>query len=332
MHPRIGLALSGGGSKGAFTVGALKVIRQKFGVDMFPVISGTSTGSLIGTLLATNDFTTLVDIYRNVKTENIVNPHHSLVAGVFGTEAVLFAAAILGGRAVFDSSALAATIHANVDFAAVKAAFPDTLLVYNTVDLGSGESMTFDNRQHSAAQLEKAVLASANIPVLTDPVEIKAGGAVHQFVDGGVREFLPLGAVFSSGVEVDAIIAIATSPMGAKPHDAPYDKITEILARTIDILDAEVAKGDYVGTQQMNAMLRMIENAKGAGVPANALLAGIPDDVRASLGGKRDVRVILIAPDKHIDVDSLTFDPATMREVMDQGFQTAKKLLADVEI
>src|SRR6266705_5091786 len=101
MASRIGLALSGGGAKGAFTVGALKVIRQKLGDSPFPVISGTSTGSLIGTMLTVNDWTTLVDIYSKVQTENIVNPHHALVASILGPEAVLFAAAVLGGRAIY---------------------------------------------------------------------------------------------------------------------------------------------------------------------------------------------------------------------------------------
>jgi predicted acylesterase/phospholipase RssA len=101
MPARIGLALSGGGAKGAFTVGALKVIRQKMpgSNPTFPVISGTSTGSFVGTLLAINDFTALVEIYSKVQTKNIVNPHHALVASLLGPEAVLFAAAVRLGRA-----------------------------------------------------------------------------------------------------------------------------------------------------------------------------------------------------------------------------------------
>jgi predicted acylesterase/phospholipase RssA len=51
VKPRIGLALSGGGAKGAFTVGVLKVIDQLLDPAPYPAISGTSTGSLVGTLL-----------------------------------------------------------------------------------------------------------------------------------------------------------------------------------------------------------------------------------------------------------------------------------------
>ncbi|MGH7163117.1 MAG: patatin-like phospholipase family protein, partial [Planctomycetota bacterium] len=145
MPQRIGLALGGGGSKGAFTVGALKVIDQILDPVPYPVVSGTSTGALIGTLLATNQFARLVEVYSNVQTENIVNPNHALVAALAGPEAVLFASAVLGGRAIYDTSALRRTIENNVDFARVKAAASRTLLIYNAVNLQSGKLETFDN-------------------------------------------------------------------------------------------------------------------------------------------------------------------------------------------
>lgn len=325
--PRIGLALSGGGSKGAFTVGALKVIRQQLAVTTFPVISGTSTGSLVGTMLATNDWTTLVDVYSNVKTANIVNPNHALVASLAGTEAVLFAAAVLGGRSIFDTTALRATIKANVDFAEVKAAYPDTLLIYNAVDLQTGEAATFNNRDHSATMLADALVASSNMPVLMEPVEITVAGKSHQYVDGGVREFIPLSAVFDSDVEVDYVLAIATSPIAAKLHKESYDRITDILARTIDLMDTEVGLNDYYGSLQYNALLQMIDNAVAGGLSRAALLKSIPKPVRDGLKEKRGVPAILIAPDDHLAMDALSFEPAAMRDAMARGVAAAKDCL-----
>jgi len=76
---KIGLALSGGGSKGAFIVGALESILGR----IFPdgdtpdvrVVAGTSTGALIASGIAADDFQTVKDVYENVETKNIVNPH-----------------------------------------------------------------------------------------------------------------------------------------------------------------------------------------------------------------------------------------------------------------
>jgi len=198
MAPRIGLALSGGGSKGAFTVGALKVIRQELGATSVPIISGTSTGALIGTLLAMNDWSTLVDVYSNIRTENIVFPPLDL-SKTTGLEAVFLGAwvLLLGRRGIFGTSALEDSIDANVDFSAVKGSYPDTLLIYNTVDLQTGNVRFFNNRDDDRDTLRKALLASSNMPVFTNPVEIsdEEPGEPHQYVDGGVREFLPLEAI-----------------------------------------------------------------------------------------------------------------------------------------
>lgn len=328
---RVGLALSGGGSKGAFTVGAMKVVRQELSATEFPVISGTSTGSLIGSLLAVDDWATLVDVYSNVTTKSIVNPHHALVASLAGSEAVLFAAAVLGGRAIFDTAALRRTIRENVDFARIKAAHPRTLLVYNTVDLQTGEVVAFNNRDHSAKVLLDALMASASMPVLMDPVDITLAGETHQYVDGGVREFLPLGAVFDSDVDVDVILAIATAPTQPRRRGR-FDGITDILARTVDLLDTEVGANDYGGSLQYDALLRMIDNAAAAGVSRTALLAGIPETVRRSLKDKRAVPVVLIAPDDHLEMDSLTFEPSAMRAAMKRGIAAAKAALKKADM
>ncbi len=329
MALRVGLALSGGGAKGAFTVGALKVIRQRLpGANpSFPVLSGTSTGSLIATLLATNDWTTLVKIYSTVTTPNIVNPHYALVATVLGPEAVLFAAAVIGGTAIYDTAALKGTIHNNVDFNRIKGAYPGTLLLYSTVDLQTGEVSTFNNKDHSATMLEKALLASSSMPVLMDPVTITAGGATHQYVDGGVREFLPLGAIFDSGVDLDLIIAISTAPLSPRANQDEYTKIVDVLGRTIDLFDTEVGSNDYFGAQEYNAMLRMIANAEALGVDRDDLLQDIPDEILEKLADKRPVPVVLVAPKDHLDLDSLDFDPDAMKALMDQGLATAKKTL-----
>ncbi len=330
MPAKIGLALSGGGSKGAFTVGVLQVIDQVLDAQPYPVISGTSTGALIGTLLATNQFARLVEIYSTVETSDIVNPHHAFIATVFGPEAVLFAQAILGGRAIFDSRALRQTIEQNLNFTKLKQS--RTLLIYNTVNLQSGELETFSNKDYPKEILVDALLASANMPVLTDPVPI-ANGTVPppQFVNGGVREFLPLRAVFESGVELDHIIAISTAPLSPQLTPGRLDDILGILKRTIDLLNSEIAHDDYLGAQLFNGILQMVENAEAAGVPRSALLRDVPEEVRTRLEGKRAVPVTFIGPDSHLDMDSLTFEPAEMKKAMRLGVKIAKKIVPTIE-
>ena len=59
----LGLALEGGGAKGAFHVGALKALFER-GYS-FDGVAGTSIGALNGAIVAQGDFPVLEDIWRN---------------------------------------------------------------------------------------------------------------------------------------------------------------------------------------------------------------------------------------------------------------------------
>lgn len=325
MKPRVGLSLSGGGSKGAFTVGVLRVLDTMLDGVTYPVISGTSTGALIATLLTTKELEKLKQIYTSVTTKNIVNPHHALVAAIAGPDAVLFASAILGGRAIYDASALKEMIRANINWDRVKRRADKTLMIYNTVDLRSGKLKTFNNRDHSSRVLAKALLGSSNMPVLTDPVPLELAGEKYVLVDGGIREFLPLRAVFNSGIDLDHIVAISTAPRGPRRQAKEFSKILDILKRTVDLLGSEVAKDDYTGALLFNALLRILENAQALQVPKNKLMHGVPAEVKRDLKDKRPVPVTWIGPDRHIDMNSLVFEPAAMRTLMNKGMRVAKR-------
>ena len=90
-------------------------------------------------------------------------------------------------------------------------------------DLQSGQLVTFNNSDHSARQLADGLLTSASIPVLMNPVSIRFGGKTAPDVDGGLREFLPLRAVFDSGIELDHIIAISTAPLEPKRQNSSFN-------------------------------------------------------------------------------------------------------------
>ena len=212
-----------------------------------------------------------------------VQRHHGKVRRREGLEAVFLGAwvLLLGRRGIFGTSALEDSIDANVDFSAVKGSYPDTLLIYNTVDLQTGNVRFFNNRDDDRDTLRKALLASSNMPVFTNPVEIsdEEPGEPHQYVDGGVREFLPLEAIYKSDVPLDRIVAISTAPLSARRVEGGYDGIAGILI------------------------------------------------VMKKVRTKREIDVLLIAPEHHIDMDPLTFEPEKMQELMKCGMQVAKKAI-----
>src|ERR1044071_9449952 len=69
------LVISGGGSKGAFAVGALKYLMLERGLD-FDILAGTSTGALITPMIASQGKAALAALeteYTTVTTDDILD-------------------------------------------------------------------------------------------------------------------------------------------------------------------------------------------------------------------------------------------------------------------
>ncbi|MBI4324617.1 MAG: patatin-like phospholipase family protein [Chloroflexi bacterium] len=68
---RIGLVLSGGGAKGAYQVGSLKMLRQA-GVAQFAAIAGTSVGSLNACLVAADKLVPAERLWRTIHWKKVL--------------------------------------------------------------------------------------------------------------------------------------------------------------------------------------------------------------------------------------------------------------------
>ena len=76
------LVISGGGSKGAFAVGALAYMVEELGLT-FDLVAGTSTGALIAPLAVLGDVDGLVRIYTSVETKDIIRKRNPVLAVLF---------------------------------------------------------------------------------------------------------------------------------------------------------------------------------------------------------------------------------------------------------
>jgi hypothetical protein len=147
---------------------------------------------------------------------------------------------------------------------------------------------------------------------------------------GGVREFLPLRAIFDSGVELDHVIAISTAPLEPKLQPSSFGGIVQILGRTIDLLSSEVGRNDYSGAVLFNTVLQMIDNSEKHGISRTKILRGIPREIRSRLPGKRAIPVTFIGPSRHIEMNALEFEPAAMRKLMKEGVRAAKAVVPKI--
>jgi len=222
----LALAFSGGGSKGAYIIGALKKLDDVNNVlSRTRVVYGTSTGALIAAKIGAHladplggHLEELETIYRSVETDNILHPHiesDSLWKMIYNRE--IFK--IFKVPSLCDSKPLLDLIEHHVDDKIWQAIVNLGNKIYDPIEIGfvvtsasTGHPRVITNRTHRDPKvLKKAVLASASIPILMPAVDVFDDGT--KYVDGCLAAFNPVDLIhyseFSS--DINKAIAISTS-------------------------------------------------------------------------------------------------------------------------
>src|ERR1043165_1305744 len=167
------LITSGGGAKGAFSVGVLRYLKEDIGINNFDLISGTSTGALIASLASIGDVDTLANIYLNTTNADILKPQNIVDA-------------IVGGRPfVYSTDPLLKQIQQNIDPATYQSIMDSNCtLCFNAVSLQSGRVTVFATKDIARASYYdtkiitnrnmfiNALLASSNQAVFMNPINI----------------------------------------------------------------------------------------------------------------------------------------------------------------
>jgi predicted acylesterase/phospholipase RssA len=225
------LVISGGGSRGAFAVGAVEELLSRG--YRFDIIAGTSTGALIAPLLAIGDIEELVRLYTTVRTKDILRWNwRRLFRG-----------------SIYDTAPLERLIRRTMQgerYARLMKSQVKVLLC--SVGFQTGEVRYLTQHLHVLRpnvvawagfnEYVSATLASTNQPMLMPPVMVH--GQVS--FDGGVREVAPLRVVSELGAT--EIVVIANSP--SEPSLAPYlyTRYKEIGPRSVDLMTTEILNND----------------------------------------------------------------------------------------
>jgi len=226
-RPKIGLALSGGGARGAAHVGVLRVLEeQHVPVDF---IAGTSIGAVIGGLYAAG---VSVDVLERMLSEvdwtdtsndRIQREDRSFrrkrdddlylvraAPGISDRGEVRFPAGLVQGQK-FDlllRSFTAAVAQAH-DFDQLRIPFRAV-----AADIVTGEEVALGE-----GDLATAIRASMAIPAVLAPVEING----RLLVDGGVAANLPIDVVRKMGADIVIAVDVTTSL-------ATREQLTSVLA------------------------------------------------------------------------------------------------------
>ncbi len=294
------LITSGGGAKGAFSVGALQYLKE-CGITQFDLISGTSTGSLIAGMVGAGKQDTLLDVYLNTKNADILKPLN------------LIDSLTQGRPYIYDTEPLMKQISDYIDADAYQKIIQSSAnLCFNSVCLQTGRLTVFSTKKilpdrhydqfiiTSRTMLLNAMLGSSNQAVFMNPVSIKD----LQYVDGGNKEVVPTRVVANnlSKTEDHDIYILSNNPDEIVPMDKVFGDILSILMRSISIFIQEVRENDL----EVLATFKKISPTK--------------------------VRIFYICPDAELDKDfptGLRFDNVRMQKWMRDGKEKAKSIITN---
>ena len=238
------LITSGGGAKGAFSVGVLRHMKDDLGISNFDLISGTSTGALIASLASIGDINTLANIYLNTTNADILKPQNLVDA-------------IVGGKPfVYNTDPLMKQIDQNINPGTFQSIMnSNCTLCFNAVSLQSGRVTVFATKNIAqASQYDtkiitsrdmfiKALLASSNQAVFMNPINIGS----DDYVDGGNREVVPTRVVVQN-LDTDEnheVYIISNNPNDLLQFPGKkYSSILDVLIRAINMFVQEVREND----------------------------------------------------------------------------------------
>jgi NTE family protein len=234
-RPRIGLALGGGGARGAAHIGVLRVLEEmRIPID---VLAGTSMGSVVGGLYVVGySPDTLENVIGKVdwadifvdeaprpnatfreKSNDYLTPP-GLTLG-FRKGGLALPAGLIAGRKM---SFLLNTL--TLPAIGVEK-FDDLPIPYRAV---AADARTGEPVRLSEGSLARAIRASMAIPIVFTPVSMEG----RLLIDGGEAENLPVQTVRAMGADI--VIAVDVASSSEVPTEAPKS-LADVAGRLIDL-------------------------------------------------------------------------------------------------
>jgi len=324
------LVVSGGGSKGAFAVGAIRYMRERLGLQ-FGMVAGTSTGALIAPFVVIDELAVLEKLYTSVKNADLLAPvsvQTSWRRGyLYDTTPMekLLARHLDVGRAQRMLEAEVSAFISAVSLQTGRLTYFQTGCVAGCAH-GSADIVRVPDR----ATLLAAIVASANQPVFMPPVWVQPTvEPICEYVDGGLREYAPINVAIANGA-VEIYVVLHCPPAAARaPLTGAMKGLPAVLARAMDLLVDEVGENDVQMAHLFSEATTYLESIR-----RNARTLGLSNEQITQLFaganpfvGRRPVTLHVIRPEKELGSPSLKFDPKTMKGLVAWGARRAQEVL-----
>ena len=256
-----GLVLAGGGSKGAYQMGAWKALREMN--IRFSAIAGVSIGSINGALIAQGDFDKAMEMWNSVSIDKGVNITEALPdpENLFSKKnwTALFREVIKKGG--IDASPMEGYIKNYIDEKKIRESkIPLGIVTVQWGQKVNGLELFVEDIPEG--ELVKYLLASSSIPLVTN-----IGPEGEKYLDGGVYDNTPVMTLKKRGYNKLIVIDIAnikgvahnlnfsnSQVVYIKPYDtddlgAAFDFDTELNKKRMQMgyLDTKKAFGELSG-------------------------------------------------------------------------------------
>ena len=206
------IALAGGGTKGAYQVGAWKAMRE-LGIP-FDIVTGTSIGSVTAALMVQDDFDRAWELWTHITEDQIMleredaTPHEKRELAALAEHPEQLIARVRDwadlNRRTADITPYRALVHQYLDEARFFASPVDFGLM--TARFPSFQPVEVRKRDIAPGYLPQWILASSACYPMFPMCEIDG----QNYLDGAYSDNLPIGTAFRLGA--DRVIAIGLKP------------------------------------------------------------------------------------------------------------------------
>lgn len=288
VRPQTALILTGGGARAAYQIGVLRALSEwwpKGAPTPFPIICGTSAGSINATVLAVDAANFRVAVRRLVTVWKNFHVNHVYRADVYGalrnSARWMFAGLTRGRRlhsrpiSLLDNAPLAALLHRHVKFAAIQGQIDAgflTALSITCSGYSSGHSVSFYQGRPELRNWQRArrvgvampialdhLLASSALPFIFPPTHINR----EYFGDGSMRQIAPLSPALHLGAQRLLVIGVGRQlqPNAERLRGSEFPTLAQIAGHALNSIFLDSLEVDLERAQRINRTIDLIPEA-----------------------------------------------------------------------
>ena len=270
MKSIFGLALAGGGARGAYAAGVLRYIfteiPKHLGYTPWPkLVSGTSVGALNGYFAAChdpNEIKRMQEVWQQISIQDVFSFYEG---GTFGTIRYMLGISSRGHllsqsplRALIEQEASRRSLRKSISAQQCRA------YIVSATHLQTGEGTLFVESNDPTFTIPPPpfgtieyskiypahLVASSAIPVLFPPEEING----EYYIDGGVRQNAPLHPVLYGGAQ--KILVVGTRYANTqRTSQTTGPTLSQIAGKTLNALTLDPIERDARSTNLINSII-----------------------------------------------------------------------------